>query len=78
MDVGGSKLQWIFCVATDRDLESLSNQLQTLVQETTGIVHALAQQTKMVRETWRELGEHALIMRQLETARGMLDKQVNK
>jgi hypothetical protein len=30
MDVGGSTLQWLFGVATDRDLESLSNRLQTL------------------------------------------------
>ena len=30
MDVGGSTLQWLFGVATDRDLETLSKQLQTL------------------------------------------------
>ena len=32
----------------------------------------------MVNETWRELGEHAIIMRQLEKAHGALEKEVNK
>jgi len=53
VDVGGSTLQWLFGVATDRDLESLSNRLQTLGRETTGIVHAIGQQATMVNETWR-------------------------
>jgi hypothetical protein len=35
MDVGGSTLQWLFGVATDRDLESLSKQLQTQVTQVT-------------------------------------------
>ena len=51
MDVGGSTLQWLFGVATDRDLETLSKQLQTLGRETTGIVHVLSQQATMVNET---------------------------
>jgi hypothetical protein len=29
----------------------------------------------MVNEMWRELGEHALIMRQLEKAHGALEKE---
>ena len=43
MDVvhGGSTLQLLFGMATDRDLESLSNRLLTLGQETTGIVNAI-------------------------------------
>jgi hypothetical protein len=78
MDVGGSTLQWLFGVATDRDVETLSKQLQTLGRETTGIVHAMSQQATMVIETWRELGEHAIIMRQLEKAHGALAKEVNR
>jgi hypothetical protein len=78
MDVGGSTLQWLFGVATDRDLETLSKQLQTLGRETTGIVHAMGQQATLVNETWRELGEHAIIMRQLEKNHGALEKEVNR
>ena len=61
-----------------RDLESLSNQLQTLGRKTTGILHAIGQQATMVNETWRELGELARIMCQLEKAHGALEKKVNK
>jgi hypothetical protein len=78
MDVGGSTLQWLFGVATNRDLETLSKQLQTLGRETTGIVHAMGQQATLVNETWRELGEHAIIMRQLEKNHGALEKEVNR
>jgi hypothetical protein len=51
MDVGGSTLQWLFGVATDRDLETLSKQLQTLGRERTEIVHVMIQQATMVYET---------------------------
>jgi hypothetical protein len=51
-------LQWLFGVATGRDLEGLIGQLQALGRETTGGIHAVAQQATLVNETWRELGEH--------------------
>ena len=62
VDAGGTALQWLFRMATGRDLEGLNGQLQALGRETTGIIHAVAQQATLVNETWRELGEHVLVM----------------
>ena len=59
MGVGGSTLQRLFSVATDGDLESLRNRLQTLEQKTTRIVHEISQQVTMGKETWSELVERS-------------------
>ena len=52
VDAGGTTLQWLFCVATERDLEGMNDHLQTLSKETTAIVHAVAHQASMVNDTW--------------------------
>ncbi len=77
VDAGGTALQWLFGVATGRDLEGLNGQLQALGRETTGIIHAVAQQATLVNETWRELGEHVLVMQQLNKAHMSLEKEFN-
>jgi hypothetical protein len=77
VDAGGTTLQWLFGVATERDLEGVNDHLQALSKETTAIVHAVAHQASMVNDTWRELGEHALIMQQLDKAHRALEKEVN-
>jgi hypothetical protein len=58
-------------------LEGLNGQLQALGRETTGIIHAVAQQATLVNETWRELGEHVLVMQQLNKAHMSLEKEFN-
>ncbi len=77
VDAGGTVLQWLFGVATGRDLEGLNGQLQALGRETTGIIHAVAQQATLVNETCRELGEHVLVMQQLNKAHMSLEKEFN-
>ena len=78
VNAGGTTLQWLFGVATERDLEGVNDHLQALSKETTAIVHAVAHQASMVNDTWRELGEHALIMQQLDKAHRALEKEVNR
>ena len=51
VDVGGTTLQWLFGVATERDFEGLNDHLQALSKETTEIVHAVAYQASMMNET---------------------------
>jgi hypothetical protein len=72
-------LQWLFGVATERHLEELNRELQALGRETTGVIHAMAQQATLVNETWREIGEHVLVMQQLNKAHmSMLEKEFNR
>jgi hypothetical protein len=78
VDAGGTVLQWLFGVATGRDLEGLNGQLQALVRETTGIIHAVEQQATLVNETWQELGEHVLVMQQSNKAHMSLEKEFNR
>jgi len=65
VDAGGTALQWLFGVATGCDLEGLNE----------GIIHAVAQQATLVNETWRELGEHVLVIQQLNKAHLSLEKK---
>jgi hypothetical protein len=78
VDVGVTTLKWLFGVATERDLEGLNDNLQALSKETTEIVHAVSYQASMVNDTWQELGEHALIMQQLDKAHLEFEKEVNR
>ncbi len=75
--MGETTLKWLFGVATERDLKGLNDHLQAFSKETTEIVHAVTYQASMVNDTWRELGEHGLMMQQLDKAHLALEKEVN-
>jgi hypothetical protein len=74
VDAGGTVLQWIFGVATGRDLEGMNGQLQALGRETTGSIHAVAQKATLVNETWRELTRERRYPRRIRKERFTLSK----
>ena len=62
--------------ATDGELRSLSQRLEAIGQETTGVIHVLADQATLINETLIELQAHNLYLEQLSNTTLQVKRQL--
>ena len=66
VDIGGEALKWLFGVATQKDLEKLSRELETLASQDKEITHILERQATLVNESLWEVHTTTLMVRDLD------------